>query len=127
MQFFPLIVCPAHPRNRHTPAFCPVLSVTTKHVSNSSTDHGGGKRRLFGDIHLSEAKDLCNRVTGAFLASQKAIHTGPISAVALGKSSLPSFTFNCGSQQSNEIALAKHYSLAVYFVVTHSQLPHSTA
>ena len=30
---------------RISPAFCPVLSVTIKQASNSSTDQGGGKRR----------------------------------------------------------------------------------
>jgi hypothetical protein len=35
------------PHNRHTRAFARALSLTTKQASNSSTDHGGGKRRLF--------------------------------------------------------------------------------
>ena len=42
----PPISAPAHPRNRHRRACCPLASRTTKQaLLSSSTDQGGGKRR----------------------------------------------------------------------------------
>jgi hypothetical protein len=34
-----------HQRLLYSASFCPALSITTKHASNSSIDQGGGKRR----------------------------------------------------------------------------------
>jgi hypothetical protein len=64
-------------------------------------------RRPFGDVHPAEPESFCNGTPHGSFAVQNHIYENAINAVALRKSGLTSFTFNCGSQQANNVILVK--------------------
>ena len=50
--------CDRRHRKADRTSVCPVLSITTKQASNSSTDHGGGKRRgVIGTTVLEHCRE----------------------------------------------------------------------
>ena len=66
---------------------------------------------LLGDVHFVKPKSLCNCVANRFFAAQNHIQVSPINVVVLRKCDLTSLAFNCGSQQMNEVIIAKHKSV----------------
>jgi hypothetical protein len=70
----------------------------------SSTDQGGGKRRVIWPC----TKSLCNSVGYRSLAVQNHIQVNAIDVVVLRKGHLTSFVFNCGFQQLNNVIIVKY-------------------
>jgi hypothetical protein len=71
------------------------------------------KSPLFCDVYLAEPKSFCNGIVYGQFAVQNSIEATAINAVMLRKSGLTPFTFDCGSQQANNIFLVKHKHAAV--------------
>jgi hypothetical protein len=66
---------------------------------------------LLGDVYFVKPKGLCNCVANRFFAAQNHVQVSPINVVVLRKCDLTSLAFNCGSQQMNEVIIAKHKSV----------------
>ncbi|MFY9896583.1 MAG: hypothetical protein WAK67_02195 [Xanthobacteraceae bacterium] len=83
------------------------------------------KSPLFCDVYLAEPKSFCNGIVYGQFAVQNSIEATAINAVMLRKSGLTPFTFDCGSQQANNIFLVKHKHAAVQmrFFALHDGAP----
>jgi len=63
---------------------------------------------LPSDVHFVKPKSLCNCAANRSFAAQNQIQVSPINTVVLRKCDLTSLAFYCGSQQMNEVIIAKH-------------------
>jgi hypothetical protein len=74
----------------------------------SSTDQGGGKQRLFGDVDPAEAESLCNRFCYARSSVQNLIDVALGHAMKPRKSGLTAFLFDYGSQETHDLTFVQY-------------------